>query len=67
MLKETLIKGSHKDPNACGTTKNPLMFINCQLNYQAGSHIYSIGAQYKRDNIKDEVTGYDRIIEDILS
>jgi len=63
--KRNTYYGSHKDPNAYGTTKNPLMFLNCQLNYQAGSHVFSIGAQYKRDKIKDEATGYDRIIEDI--
>lgn len=32
---------------------------------QIGSHVFSVGAQYKRDKIKDEATGYDRIIEDL--
>ncbi len=41
------------------------MFLNSQLNYQIGSHVFSVGAQYKRDKIKDEATGYDRIIEDL--
>lgn len=57
--------GSHKDPNAYGTTKNPLIFLNCQINYQAGSHVFSLGAQYKRDEIQDKVTGYNRLIEEV--
>ncbi len=63
--KRNTYYGSHKDPNAYGTTKNPLLFLNCQLNYQAGSHVFSLGAQYKRDKINDEATGYDRMIEDV--
>jgi outer membrane receptor for ferrienterochelin and colicins len=57
--------GSHKDPNAYGTTKNPLIFLNCQINYQAGSHVFSLGAQYKRDKIQDKATGYNRLIEEV--
>ena len=57
--------GSHKDPNAYGTTKNPLLFLNSQINYQTGKHVFSIGAQHKRDEIKDEATGYDRLIEEV--
>jgi outer membrane receptor for ferrienterochelin and colicins len=57
--------GSNKDPNAYGTTKNPLLFLNSQVNYQAGPHVFSIGAQYKRDEIKDVATGYNRIIEEV--
>lgn len=63
--KRNTYYGSHMDPNAYGITKNPIMFLNSQLNYQAGSHVFSIGAQYKRDKIKDEATGYERIIEDV--
>jgi outer membrane receptor for ferrienterochelin and colicins len=56
--------GSHKDPNAYGTTKNPLLFVNGQLNYQTGKHVFSLGIQHKQDKIKDEATGYNRIIKD---
>ena len=56
--------GSHKDPNAYGTTNNPLIFLNCQINYQVGKHVFSTGAQYKKDEIKDIATGYNRIIEE---
>jgi outer membrane receptor for ferrienterochelin and colicins len=63
--KRNTYYGSHMDPNAYGTTKNPLFFLNCQLNYQLGNHVLSLGTQYKRDKIKDEATGYNRIIEDV--
>ncbi|GAF72462.1 unnamed protein product, partial [marine sediment metagenome] len=63
--KRNTYYGSHKDLNAYGNTKNPLLFLNCQLNYQIGSHVFSLGVQYKRDKIKDEATGYNRIIEDV--
>jgi outer membrane receptor for ferrienterochelin and colicins len=63
--KRNTYYGSHQDPNAYGNTKNPLMFINGQLNYQLGSHVFSLGVQYKRDKIKDEATGYNRTIEDV--
>ncbi len=62
--KRSTYYGSHQDPNAYGTTKNPLLFLNTQFNFQMGSHIFSLGAQYKKDKIKDEATGYNRIIED---
>ncbi len=63
--KRNTYYGSHMDPNAYGSTKNPLFFFNCQLNYQIGSSVFSLGTQYKRDKIKDEATGYNRIIEDV--
>jgi outer membrane receptor for ferrienterochelin and colicins len=63
--KRNTYYGSHKDPNAYGTTKNPLLFLSFQTNYQAGSHVFSLGIQYKRDKIKDEAIGYNRVIEDV--
>jgi outer membrane receptor for ferrienterochelin and colicins len=63
--KRNTYYGSHMDPNAYGTTNNPLLFLNCQLNYQIGNHVFSLGTQYKRDKIKDKATGYNRIIEDV--
>jgi len=56
--------GSHQDPNAYGTTENPLLFGNAQFNWQAGGHIFSLGFQCKRDKIKDIAIGYDRIIKE---
>jgi len=63
--KRNTYYGSRKDPDAYGITKNPLLFLNSQINYQTGSHVFSLGAQYKRDKIKDKATGYNRIIEEV--
>jgi outer membrane receptor for ferrienterochelin and colicins len=62
--KRNTYYGSHKDPNAYGMTKNPLLFGNAQLNWQAGGHVFSLGFQYKRDKIEDVATGYNRIIRE---
>jgi len=62
--KRNTYYGSHKDLNAYGTTRNPLLFINGQINYQTGEHVFSLGIQYKRDKIVDKATGYNRIIEE---
>jgi outer membrane receptor for ferrienterochelin and colicins len=63
--KRNTYYGSRKDPDAYGTTKNPLLFLNSQINCQTGSHVFSLGAQYKRDKIKDKATGYNRKIEEV--
>ena len=65
--KRNTYYGSHKDPNAYGMTENPLLFINGQLNYQAGDHVISLGTQYKRNKIKDEATGYNRTIDRVYN
>jgi outer membrane receptor for ferrienterochelin and colicins len=62
--KRNTYYGSHMDPNAYGITKNPLLFSNLQLNYETGAHVFSLGVQYKRDEIRDEATGYNRIIKE---
>jgi outer membrane receptor for ferrienterochelin and colicins len=62
--KRNTYYGSHQDPNAYGTTRNPLLFSNSQLNWQIGGHVFSLGFQYKRDKIKDIATGYNRIIKE---
>ncbi|MGD9345693.1 MAG: TonB-dependent receptor [Candidatus Aminicenantes bacterium] len=56
--------GSGQDPNAYGTTKNPVLFLNGQMNYQTGGHVLSTGLQFKGEKIKDEALGYGRVIDD---
>ena len=56
--------GSGQDPNAYGTTKNPVLFLNGQMNYQTGGHVLSTGLQYKGEKIMDEALGYGRVIND---
>ncbi|HRD02447.1 MAG TPA: TonB-dependent receptor [Candidatus Saccharicenans sp.] len=55
--------GSHQDPKAYGSTKNPLLIGNGQMNWQAGVHLLSFGFQLRRDKIKDQALGYNRIID----
>ncbi|MFQ6083611.1 MAG: TonB-dependent receptor domain-containing protein [Candidatus Aminicenantia bacterium] len=62
--KRNTYYGSHQDPNAYGNTKNPLIFFNSQFNHEIGSHLFSIGFQYKRDRIRDEAVAYQRMIDD---
>jgi outer membrane receptor for ferrienterochelin and colicins len=56
--------GSHKDLQAYGNTQNPILFLNSQINYQSGSHLFTLGAQYKGEDLTDRALGYDRMIED---
>jgi outer membrane receptor for ferrienterochelin and colicins len=56
--------GSHQDPEAYGSTKNPLLIGNGQMNWQAGAHLLSFGFQLRQDKIKDQALGYNRIIDE---
>lgn len=56
--------GSHKDPNAYGATQNPILFLNTQVNYQSSGHLFTLGAQYKGENLIDRALGYDRLVEE---
>ncbi len=56
--------GAGQDLNAYGASENPVLFLNSQLNYQAGQHLISGGIQYKGERIKDKALGYGRVIDD---
>jgi len=56
--------GSERDLDAYGKTKNPVTFLNAQMNYQAGSHLLSAGFQFKREGIQDQALGYGREINE---
>lgn len=56
--------GAGKNLNAYGSTKNPVTFLNTQINYQGGSHLISAGVQFKVEKIKDRALGYGREIDD---
>jgi outer membrane receptor for ferrienterochelin and colicins len=55
--------GSEQDLNAYGSSKNPVLFLNGQMNYQAGAHLLSGGIQYKGERIDDKALGYGREID----
>ena len=56
--------GSEMDLDAYGSTKNPVTFYNTQVNYQAGAHLISAGAQFKGEKLLDKALGYGREIDD---
>ena len=56
--------GSGRDLNAYGSTQNPVLFLNSQLNYQAGSHLLSTGIQFRGESLRDKALGYGREIDD---
>ncbi len=59
--------GSGMDPNAYGSTDNPLLILDSQVNHRLGAHFLSWGVQYSRDELTDSQTAYDRFIADTYS
>ena len=56
--------GSGMDPNAYGSSDNPMLVVDTQFNHFMGSHILSWGVQYSRDELNDQQPAYDRFIND---
>ncbi len=59
--------GSGGDPNAYGSTENPLWIVDAQFNQGLGSHTLTWGAQYSTDELIDQQPAYDRLIDDTYS
>ncbi|MEM7351710.1 MAG: TonB-dependent receptor [Acidobacteriota bacterium] len=56
--------GGGFDPNAYGTTDNPLWIIDTQANLYHARGTYSFGASYSRDEVDDRQPGYSRILQE---
>ena len=59
--------GADFDPNAFGTSKNPLYNLDTQINHHfdaAGMHTFSWGVQHNRSEIEDQQPAYERFIND---
>jgi outer membrane receptor for ferrienterochelin and colicins len=56
--------GAGFDPNAYGTTDNPLWIIDSQANRYSESGTLTVGLQYTRDEIEDVQLGYGRVIRE---
>jgi len=56
--------GAGFDPNAYGTTENPLWIVDTQANLYHPRGTYSAGASYGRDEVDDRQPGYDRILQE---
>ncbi len=56
--------GSGQDPNAYGSTLNPLYMGGGQLNYRPNTnHTLTMGMEFKSDALKDEILAYKRITD----
>lgn len=62
-MKRDTYYGAGGDPNAYGTTKNPLYVVDTQANVHflaAGAHTISTGVQFSADSLEDRQPAYDR-------
>jgi outer membrane receptor for ferrienterochelin and colicin len=59
--------GGGMDPNAYGTTENPLLTADLQFNHRLGDHFLTLGLQHSRDKLTDTQPAYDRFVEDTYS
>ncbi|MEM6455898.1 MAG: TonB-dependent receptor, partial [Acidobacteriota bacterium] len=56
--------GAGFDPNAYGTTENPLWLVDAQANRYREQGTLSFGVNYSRDDIDDRQPGYNRILRE---
>ncbi len=56
--------GAGFDPDAYGTTANPLWLADAQLNRYRERGTLTAGVQYTRDDVEDLQLGYGRVIRD---
>lgn len=56
--------GGGFDPNAYGTTSNPLWILDLQANRYLESAALTFGAQFTDDELEDAQPGYDRFLEE---
>jgi len=52
--------GSGFDPNAYGSTRNPLWVSDAQIGHQKGTHTILGGYQFRRDYVDDRAPAYNR-------
>lgn len=56
--------GANQDPNAYGRTENPTHIFSGKANYYMGSHLATVGFMQTYEHLRDEASGYNRIIDD---
>lgn len=59
--------GAGFDPDAYGTTENPLLVLDGQVNHYRGPHTLTWGVQYQRDEVVDRQLGHGREIGETFS
>jgi outer membrane receptor for ferrienterochelin and colicins len=56
--------GAGGDPNAFGSTRNPLTVLDAQATFTIHDHMLTAGAQYERDSLRDTQPAYDRVLDE---
>ncbi len=56
--------GGGGDPNAYGSTDNPLLVSDLQFDHVLGDHVLTWGVQYTREDMTDLHPAYDRVTEE---
>lgn len=56
--------GAGMDPNAYGSSTNPLLVIDSQFSHHLGDHEVDWGLQYTSDGLEDEQPAYDRFLDE---
>lgn len=51
--------GAGQDPNAFGSSQNPLAVVDSQFNHYLGKHTVTWGGQYTWENLTDSQPGYN--------
>lgn len=59
--------GSGMDPNAYGSTENPIWVLDTQVNHYLPKHVVSWGGQMTRERLEDMQPAYDRVTHDIYT
>ncbi len=58
--------GAGFDPNAYGSTGNPLWIVDAQLGRQEGRHTLLGGFQFQREQVRDTIPAYGRAYRDLF-
>lgn len=56
--------GGGQDPNAYGSSKNPVYVIDSQFNHDLDQHTLSWGAQYQNEKLEDQQPAYNRVTDE---
>jgi len=56
--------GAGMDPNAYGSTDNPVHYLSGIMHYDLGEHMLTGGFSHITESLRDEAVSYNRVIDD---
>ncbi len=56
--------GAEQDPNAYGSSENPLLIADILLHHAVGRHDYTWGVQHSNDQLEDRQPAYDLVTDE---